>query len=145
MVSHDRTLLEQCDQDRVHRRLGLPGCTAARTPRSPRLAPERQEKLGDELKRWNDEERRLFQHMKIMKQRAAQNFKNATKANAAETRWEKFVAAGPPPPPVPTSRSSCASAAPTPPGAWWPSSKVCRSATCSCRSATRCTTANGSA
>jgi len=36
-----------------------------------------------------------------MKQRAAQNFKNATKANAAETRWEKFVAAGPPPPPVP--------------------------------------------
>lgn len=39
--------------------------------------------------------------MKIMKQRAAQNFKNATKANAAETRWEKFVAAGPPPPPVP--------------------------------------------
>ena len=38
--------------------------------------------------------------MKIMKQRAAQNFKNATKANAAETRWEKFVAAGPPPPPV---------------------------------------------
>jgi ATPase subunit of ABC transporter with duplicated ATPase domains len=39
--------------------------------------------------------------MKIMKQRAAQNFKNATKANAAETRWEKFVKAGPPPPPVP--------------------------------------------
>ena len=39
--------------------------------------------------------------MKIMKQRAAQNFKNATKANAAETRWEKFVAVGPPPPPVP--------------------------------------------
>jgi len=38
--------------------------------------------------------------MKIMKQRAAQNFKNATKANGAETRWEKFVAAGPPPPPV---------------------------------------------
>ena len=36
-----------------------------------------------------------------MKQRAAQNFKNATKANGAETRWEKFVAAGPPPPPVP--------------------------------------------
>jgi ATPase subunit of ABC transporter with duplicated ATPase domains len=27
--------------------------------------------------------------------------KNASKANAAETRWEKFVAAGPPPPPVP--------------------------------------------
>jgi ATPase subunit of ABC transporter with duplicated ATPase domains len=56
--------------------------------------------MGDDLKRWNDEERRLFQHMKTMKVRAAQNFKNATKANAAETRWEKFVDAGPPPPPV---------------------------------------------
>ena len=65
---------------------------------------KRQEQLGDELKRWNDEERRLFQHMKIMKQRAAQNFKNAAKANAAETRWEKFVAAGPPPPPVPNQQ-----------------------------------------
>jgi ATPase subunit of ABC transporter with duplicated ATPase domains len=67
----------------------------------PEARARRQEQLGDDLKRWNDEERRLFHHMKIMKQRAAQNFKNATKANAAETRWERFVAAGPPPPPVP--------------------------------------------
>ena len=67
----------------------------------PEARQKRQEQLGDALKRWNDEERRLFHHMKIMKQRAAQNFKNATKANGAETRWEKFVAAGPPPPPVP--------------------------------------------
>jgi ATPase subunit of ABC transporter with duplicated ATPase domains len=66
----------------------------------PEARAKRQELLGDDLKRWNDEERRLFHHMKIMKQRAAQNFKNATKANGAETRWEKFVAAGPPPPPV---------------------------------------------
>ena len=66
----------------------------------PEARQKRQEQLGDALKRWNDEERRLFHHMKIMKTRAAQNFKNATKANAAETRWEKFVAAGPPPPSV---------------------------------------------
>ncbi len=56
--------------------------------------------------------------MKIMKQRAAQNFKNATKANAAETRWEKFVAAGPPPPPVPDQQIRSACAAPTPPDGW---------------------------
>jgi ATPase subunit of ABC transporter with duplicated ATPase domains len=61
----------------------------------------RQELLGDALARWQAEERRLFQFYKIMKQRAAQNFKNATKANAAETRWRKFVDAGPPPPPAP--------------------------------------------
>jgi len=53
---------------------------------SPEARARGQELLGDELKRWNDEERRLFQHMKIMKQWAAQDFKNATRANGAETR-----------------------------------------------------------
>lgn len=61
----------------------------------------RQELLGDALARWQAEERRLYRFYRIMKQRAAQNFKNATKANAAETRWRKFVDAGPPPPPAP--------------------------------------------
>jgi ATPase subunit of ABC transporter with duplicated ATPase domains len=100
MVSHDRTLLE-----RVATKIIVvegSGCWVhgGSYTTFPEARSKRQELLGDELKRWNDEERRLFQHMKIMKQRAAQNFKNATKANAAETRWEKFVAAGPPPPPV---------------------------------------------
>ena len=35
-----------------------------------------------------------------MKQRAAVNDGNAKRADAAETRWRKFVDAGPPPPPV---------------------------------------------
>jgi ATPase subunit of ABC transporter with duplicated ATPase domains len=100
MVSHDRTLLE-----RVATKIIVvegSGCWVhgGSYTTFPEARAKRQELLGDELKRWNDEERRLFQHMKMMKVRAAQNFKNATKANAAETRWEKFVAAGPPPPPV---------------------------------------------
>ncbi|HRE02813.1 MAG TPA: ABC-F family ATP-binding cassette domain-containing protein [Ilumatobacteraceae bacterium] len=101
MVSHDRVLLQRV----TTRIIALEGSGSWTHGGSFATFPEarahRQELLGDALKRWNDEERRLFQHMKIMKQRAAQNFKNATKANAAETRWEKFVAAGPPPPPVP--------------------------------------------
>ena len=56
----------------------------------------RQERLEDALQRWNDEERRLYRHMRIMKQRAAVNADNAPQANAAETRWKKFVEAGPP-------------------------------------------------
>ncbi len=101
MVSHDRKLLE-----RVATKIIVvegSGCWVhgGSYATFPEARAKRQEQLGDDLKRWNDEERRLFHHMKIMKQRAAQNFKNATKANAAETRWEKFVAAGPPPPPVP--------------------------------------------
>lgn len=100
MVSHDRTLLERV----ATKIIAIEGSGAWVHGGSyvtfPEARQKRQELLGDDLKRWNDEERRLFHHMKIMKQRAAQNFKNATKANGAETRWEKFVKAGPPPPPV---------------------------------------------
>jgi ATPase subunit of ABC transporter with duplicated ATPase domains len=101
MVSHDRTLLERCSTKIVA--IEGSGCWVhgGSYATYPEAREKRQELLGDHLKRWQEEERRLFHHMKIMKQRAAQNFKNATKAKAAETRWEKFVAAGPPPPPVP--------------------------------------------
>ena len=104
MVSHDRTLLERVATKIVV--IEGAGCWVhgGSYKTFPQARARRQELLGDDLKRWNDEERRLFQHMKIMKQRAAQNFKNATKANAAETRWEKFVAAGPPPPPAPNQQ-----------------------------------------
>ena len=100
MVSHDRTLLE-----RVATKIIVvegSGCWVhgGSYVTFPEARAKRQELMGDDLKRWNDEERRLFQHMKMMKVRAAQNLKNATRANAAETRGEKFVAAGPPPPPV---------------------------------------------
>lgn len=101
MVSHDRALLERVATKIVV--IEGAGCWVhgGSYATFPEARAKRQEQLGDDLKRWETEERRLFHHMKIMKTRAAQNFKNATKANAAETRWEKFVAAGPPPPPVP--------------------------------------------
>jgi len=101
MVSHDRSLLEKVATKIIV--IEGSGCWShgGSYATFPEARAKRQELLGDDLKRWNDEERRLFHHMKIMKQRAAQNFKNATKANGAETRWEKFVAAGPPPPPAP--------------------------------------------
>ena len=56
----------------------------------PEAREHRQQLLGDAVERWHDEERRLFRHMKIMKQRASLNDGNAKAANAAETRWEKF-------------------------------------------------------
>jgi ATPase subunit of ABC transporter with duplicated ATPase domains len=101
MVSHDRALLQRVATKIVIIEGSGAWVHGGSYSTFPEARARRQELLGDALKRWQDEERRLFQHMKIMKQRAAQNFKNATKANAAETRWEKFVAAGPPPPPVP--------------------------------------------
>lgn len=100
MVSHDRTILERVATKIVV--LEGSGCWVhgGSYATFPEARAKRQALLGDALKRWNEEERRLHAHMKVMKARAAQNFKNATKANAAETRWEKFVKAGPPPPPV---------------------------------------------
>lgn len=100
MVSHDRSLLEQVATKVVV--LEGSGCWVHGGSYATfgEAREKRQAQLGDALKRWNHEERRLHKHMKVMKVRAAQNFKNATKANAAETRWEKFVKAGPPPPPV---------------------------------------------
>lgn len=100
LVSHDRTLLSNVATKVVCVEGAGSWTHGGSYTTFPEARARRQEKLGDDLERWKQEERRLFQHMKIMKQRAAQNFKNATKANAAETRWEKFVAAGPPPPPV---------------------------------------------
>lgn len=100
MVSHDRSLLERVATKIVV--LEGSGCWVHGDSYMtfPEAREKRQALLGDAVKRWHEEERRLHAHMKIMKARAAQNFKNATKANAAETRWEKFVKAGPPPPPV---------------------------------------------
>jgi ATPase subunit of ABC transporter with duplicated ATPase domains len=101
MVSHDRTLLSNV----ATKVICVEGTGCWVHGGSYRTFPEararRQEQLGNDLQRWKDEERRLFRHMKIMKQRAALNDGNAPQANAAETRWEKFVKAGPPPPPVP--------------------------------------------
>jgi ATPase subunit of ABC transporter with duplicated ATPase domains len=101
LVSHDRTLLSNVATKIICVEGSGSWTHGGSYATFPTARARRQEKLGDDLERWKQEERRLFQHMKIMKQRAAQNFKNATRANAAETRWEKFVKAGPPPPPVP--------------------------------------------
>jgi ATPase subunit of ABC transporter with duplicated ATPase domains len=60
----------------------------------------RQKLLGDARQRWQDEERRLFRYFKTMKQRASISEALAPRADAAETRWERFVAAGPPPAPA---------------------------------------------
>ena len=100
MVSHDRTLLTRA----ATKVIAIEGSGAWVHGGSYATFPDahrrRQEQLGDAVARWRDEERRLYRHMRVMKQRAAMNDSNASRANAAETRWKKFVDAGPPPPPV---------------------------------------------
>jgi ATPase subunit of ABC transporter with duplicated ATPase domains len=66
----------------------------------PAAREARQRRLGDAVKRWRDEERRLYRLMKTFKERARYSSDWAKKADAAETRWRRFSDGGPPPAPV---------------------------------------------
>jgi ATPase subunit of ABC transporter with duplicated ATPase domains len=101
MVSHDRTLLTAA-VDRIlvleHNASWMHGGTYATLPTARR---DRAEKLAKDLDRWHEEERRLFRYYKLMKQRASISPDMAKRADAAETRWERFRDAGPPTAPPP--------------------------------------------
>ena len=100
MISHDREVLSGA----VGSILTLEGNGAwlhgGPYPSYPRAREERQRRLGDAVKRWRDEERRLFRLMKTFKERARYSSDWAKKADAAETRWRRFSESGPPPAPV---------------------------------------------
>jgi ATPase subunit of ABC transporter with duplicated ATPase domains len=99
-ISHDRELLARASDAVVT----LEGSGAWVHGRSyadyPQAREERNARLGDALERWQEEERRLFQLFKTLKVQARISEAMAARARAAETRWERYVAAGPPPPPV---------------------------------------------
>lgn len=101
LVSHDRTLLTKAVSKIITLESGGCWVHGGSYASYPAAREHRQELLGDALQRWKDEERRLYRHYRVMKQRAALNDKNAASANAAESRWKRFVDAGPPPPPAP--------------------------------------------
>jgi ATPase subunit of ABC transporter with duplicated ATPase domains len=100
VISHDRELLAAA----VSRILTVEGDGAWMHAGSyatyPQAREARQRKLGDAVKRWKQEERRLFALMKTFKERARYSSDWAKKADAAETRWRRFADEGPPPAPV---------------------------------------------
>src|SRR4051794_25438166 len=100
LISHDRDLLASA----VKSVLTLEGNGCWVHPGSyasyPEAREERQRKLGDAVKRWKEEERRLYRLMKTFKERASYASEWAKRADAAETRWRRFADSGPPPAPV---------------------------------------------
>ncbi|HVF79994.1 MAG TPA: ATP-binding cassette domain-containing protein [Solirubrobacteraceae bacterium] len=100
VISHDRELLAGA----VRWILTVEGDGAWMHPGSyadyPAAREQRQRRLGDAVKRWKDEERRLFSIMKTFKERARYSSDWAKKADAAESRWRRFADGGPPPAPV---------------------------------------------
>ncbi|MEN8041490.1 MAG: ATP-binding cassette domain-containing protein [Actinomycetota bacterium] len=101
LVSHDRKLLTQAVDRMValeHNDVWTHGGTYATFPAERR---KRIAKLAKDLDAWKAEERRLYRYFKLLKQRAGASEALANRADAAQSRWERFVAAGPPqlPPP----------------------------------------------
>lgn len=100
VISHDRELLTTaCDAI-----VTLEGSGAWVHGGSYATYPEarehRQKLMGDRLGRWQEEEKRLRERVRIFKERARYADSWAKRADAAETRWKRFVAEGPPPAPV---------------------------------------------
>src|SRR4051794_1447505 len=100
LISHDRDLLAGA----VRSVLTLEGNGCWVHPGSYatylEARAERQLKLGDAVKRWREEERRLYRLVKTFKERARYSPDWASKADAAESRWRRFADPGPPPAPV---------------------------------------------
>jgi ATPase subunit of ABC transporter with duplicated ATPase domains len=100
MVSHDREVLGGA----VTQIVTLEGHGAWVHGRGYASYPEarqaRQERMGDAVKRWREEEKRLREQVRMWKERAKYSDGLAPRANAMETRWKRFVELGPPPAPV---------------------------------------------
>jgi len=100
VISHDRELLTAaCDAI-----VTLEGSGAWVHGGSYATYPEarahRQKLMGDRLARWREEEKRLRDRVRIFKERARYADSWAKRADAAETRWKRWVDDGPPPDPV---------------------------------------------
>lgn len=99
VVSHDRELLSHA-MDRIITVEAAGAWTHGGSFRDYHEARDaRNERLGDALTRWKNEERRLYRYYKTLKQRAAISEAMAARADAAESRWKRFERAGPPPAP----------------------------------------------
>ena len=100
MISHDREVLAAA-VDSIVTLEGSGAWVHGQSYGSYAQAREdRQRRLGDAVKRWHEEERRLYRLMKTFKERARYAPDWAKRADAIESRWNRFRAGGPPPAPV---------------------------------------------
>jgi ATPase subunit of ABC transporter with duplicated ATPase domains len=100
MISHDREVLSGAVRSIVTLEGNGSWVHGGSYASYPEAREARQRRLGDAVKRWRDEERRLFALVKTFKERARYSSDWAKKADAAETRWHRFADGGPPPAPV---------------------------------------------
>jgi ATPase subunit of ABC transporter with duplicated ATPase domains len=100
LISHDRALLSACTTHVLTvegRGCWMHGASYATYAEA---RDRRQQLLGDRLERWHEEEKRLRELVRVFKERARYADSWSRKADAMESRWRRWVDAGPPPPPV---------------------------------------------
>lgn len=100
MISHDRAVLASAPEAIVTLEGSGAWVHGASYGTYAQAREDRQRRLGDAVKRWHEEERRLYRLMKLFKERARYYASWAKRADAMESRWNRFRAAGPPPAPV---------------------------------------------
>jgi ATPase subunit of ABC transporter with duplicated ATPase domains len=100
VISHDRDLLAAATRSVLT--LEGSGCWIhdGSYATYPEAREARQRRLGDAVKRWKEEEKRLRELVRTFKERARYAPEWAKKADAMESRWRRFADAGPPPAPV---------------------------------------------
>ncbi|QIK72073.1 ABC-F family ATP-binding cassette domain-containing protein [Propioniciclava coleopterorum] len=100
LVSHDRELLNQVATRVVTLEPGAAGATAWTHPGGfatwHEARAERNAKLEERMRRWEEEHAKLRQLMLLYKQKAAYNSDMAARYRAAQTRLARFEDAGPP-------------------------------------------------
>jgi ATPase subunit of ABC transporter with duplicated ATPase domains len=100
MISHDRAVLASAPGAIVTLEGNGAWVHGASYATYAQAREDRQRRLGDAVKRWHEEERRLYRLMKLFKERARYYASWAKRADAMESRWNRFRAGGPPPAPV---------------------------------------------
>ena len=100
LISHDRELLSRAATRVVTLEPGAAGASAWTHPGSfatwHQAREERNARLEEALKRWDDEHAKLRKLMLMYKQKAAYNSDMAARYQAAQTRLRRFEEAGPP-------------------------------------------------
>ncbi|MFK5633537.1 ABC-F family ATP-binding cassette domain-containing protein [Ornithinimicrobium sp. LYQ103] len=100
LVSHDRELLSQAATRIVTLEPGAAGATAWTHPASfatwHQAREERNARLEEALKRWEEEHAKLRALVLMYKQKASYNADMAARYQAARTRMRRFEEAGPP-------------------------------------------------
>ena len=95
MISHDRSVLAGATQSIVtlegHGAWVHDGSYAT----YPEARRKRQERLGDAVRRWHEEEKRLREQVRLWKERAKYSDGLAPRASAMESRWKRFVELAP--------------------------------------------------